>query len=306
MAGPPKLQPARPGLIPPDPDLAEVGGAVDPRVPLTPAKRLRWWLEIVYILTFYGVYTMIRNTQGSLRVGTVHAFNNAKKIIQLERWTGMYHEETIQEWFLSSRWFIRSLNIFYGTGHFVVTAAALIWTYVHLPARYPRMRNTLLATTGLALIGFAFFPLMPPRLMPESYGFVDTLAEYGGSWSFNSGAMKQISNQYAAMPSLHFGWSTWCVISFWPWARNGRLWRKLLLLSYPTMTTFTIMVTGNHFILDAAGGAVVLWAGFTVALIFARFSVVDWWRANAPAAPPRYLRKNRSSDDTGEETDESV
>jgi hypothetical protein len=233
------------------------------------------------------VYTGIRNTQGSARVGELHAFNNAKKVIQLERTLHLYVEESIQEAFLGARWFMRTLNIFYGTGHFVVTIVALVWTYLHLPARYPRMRNTLLITTGMALFGFAFFPLMPPRLMPGSYGFVDGLAEYGGSWSFNSGAMQRISNQYAAMPSLHFGWSAWCAISFWPWAMNGRAWRKVLLLMYPTFTTFTIVVTGNHFWVDAAGGAAVLSIGYGVALWLARTRWLEWWRART-VAPPAY------------------
>ncbi len=284
MVWPRQLQPARRGPIHPDPDLESVGGRVDPKVPDTPAVRLRWWLEIMYIGTFYGIYTLVRNTQGSLRVGKEHAFHNARKVIQAERALHIFHEPAIQKLFLGVHGFVRALNIFYGTGHFVVTLIALIWTYVHLPARYPRMRNTLMFTTGLALFGFAFFPLMPPRLLPRNYRFVDTLAIYGGSWSFNSGTMQRISNQYAAMPSLHFAWATWCVISFWPWAVNGKIWRKVVLVAYPTFTTFTIVVTGNHFFLDAAGGALVLWLGYFGALAFARFSIVDWWRANARAA----------------------
>jgi PAP2 superfamily len=285
MAWPRQLQPARPGRIHPDPDLEAFGGRIDPQVPDTTARRLRWWLEVIYIGGFYGIYTLIRNTQGSLRVGQEHAYHNAEKIIRVERMLGLFHEPRIQQFFLISRPFVRSLNIFYGTGHFLVTLAALIWTYTQLPARYPRMRNTLLLTTGLALIGFAFFPLMPPRLF-EGYGFVDTLAKYGGSWSFNSGTMQRISNQYAAMPSLHFGWSAWCAISFWPWAKNGKLWRKFVLLAYPTLTTFTIVVTGNHYFLDAIGGFVVLWCGYALAMVLARFNIVDWWRANAKAASP--------------------
>ena len=275
------------GLPLPDPDYDQIGGRVDPQAPESHGVRLRWWMEAAYIGVFYAVYTGIRNTQGSARVGELHAFNNAKKIINFERALNVFIEESVQEAFLRVRWFMRALNIFYGTGHFIVTLFALGWTYLHLPARYPRMRNTLLITTGMALFGFAFFPLMPPRLMPASYGFVDGLAEYGGSWSFNSGAMQQISNQYAAMPSLHFGWSAWCAISFWPWAMNGRWWRRVLLLLYPALTMFTIVVTGNHFWIDAAGGAVVLCMGYAVSLWLARTRWLEWWRARA-LAPPAY------------------
>jgi hypothetical protein len=275
------------GLPLPDPEYDALGGRVDPKAPDSRSVRLRWWMEVVYVGVFYAVYTGIRNTQGSARVGTEHAFNNAKRIISAERTLAIYHEEGIQQAFLGNRNVMRGFNIFYGSGHFLITLAALIWTYLHLPARYPRMRNTLLLTTGLALFGFAFFPLMPPRLLPGSYGFVDALDKYGGSWSFNSGAMEKISNQYAAMPSLHFGWSTWCAISFWPWARNGRWWRQALLVGYPTLTTLTIVITGNHFLLDALGGAVVLAVGYYISLWIARSRWMDWWRISA-VAPSAY------------------
>ena len=152
-------------------------------------KHLRWWKEAIYVLAFYGVYSWIRNQFGSESVSYEHAFDNAKEMIQVERWLGLYHEETLQEWFLDDRWFIQFWNLFYGTFHFVVTAGCIVWLFRRFPERYVKWRTTLAATTALALIGFATFPLMPPRLLPETYGFVDTLKDYGGLWSFDDGAM---------------------------------------------------------------------------------------------------------------------
>ena len=115
----------------------------------------------------------------------------------------------------------------------------------------------LLSTTALALIGFSVFPLMPPRLVSDCvspYGgcagfqFVDTLRSVGGLWSFDSGAMSDLSNQYAAMPSLHFGWSMWCCLALYPTFRS-RVIRTLLVL-YPMFTLFAIIVTANHYWLD--------------------------------------------------------
>ncbi|MDQ3107531.1 MAG: phosphatase PAP2 family protein [Actinomycetota bacterium] len=232
--------------------------------------RLRWWREVLYVLAFYVVYSAVRNAgTGADSVG--QAFDNAKDIIRLERLVGLYHEETIQEAFLSQRWFIQAWNVFYGSFHFVVTIGALVWCFRRRPDRYPRWRNTLAATTALALIGFAFYPLMPPRLLPTSYGYVDTLASYGGLWSFDSGTMKAVSNQYAAMPSLHFGWSSWSMFVLWP-ATAGRTWARVLLAAYPAATLFAIIVTANHFWLDAVGGAVVLAAGYGVATLLTRRS----------------------------------
>ena len=224
---------------------------------------LRWYREVAYVLAFYGVYSFIRNQFGSAAVSEQLARGHAYDVIHIERALGLFHEETLQDWFLHWRWFIQFWNLFYGTFHFVVTAFALIWTFRRFPWRYPLWRNTLAITTALALVGFATFPLMPPRLLPAHYSFVDTLRVYGGLWSFDSGAMQKVSNQYAAMPSLHFAWSTWCALVLYPQVK--RPWLKALIVAYPAATLFAIMVTANHFWLDAAGGALILGVGFLLA-----------------------------------------
>jgi hypothetical protein len=227
-------------------------------------RRPRWWREVLYIAAFYGVYTLIRN-RGVATDSVLRAFGNAKDIIAVEEWLGLYFEEGLQDVFLPAEWFISIWNIFYGTAHFVVSAFALIWCFRQMPDRYPRWRNTLAFTTALALFGYALYPLMPPRLLPLTYGFVDTLAEIGGFWSFESSAVKSVSNQYAAMPSLHFGWSLWSALVLWPIAVRRGLWARVLLIAYPSATLFAIIVTANHFWLDAAGGALVLAAGYGAA-----------------------------------------
>jgi hypothetical protein len=132
-------------------------------------------------------------------------------------------------------------------------------------------------TTALALVGFAAFPLLPPRLLDASYGFVDTLARYGGAWSFDSDTMQRVSNQYAAMPSLHFAWSLWSACVLAPACK--RWWTKALAVAYPIVTLFAIVVTANHFFLDAGGGALVFLVGLSVATAYAR------WRAGHKRQP---------------------
>jgi hypothetical protein len=254
--------------------------------------RLRWWRELLYILAFYVVYTAVRNTQGSAAVSAAHARTNAHRIIDIERALGLFQEHRIQDAFLSQRWFIQFWNLFYGTAHFVVTAAALIVMFRTMKNRYPLWRNTLACTTALALIGFATFPLMPPRLLGE-YGFVDTLVHYGGLWSFDSGAMQKISNQYAAMPSLHFAWATWSTLVLLPALR--RPWAKALMIAYPFMTLFAIVVTANHYVLDAVGGAVVLGVGYLIArAITARTARTA--RLRGPAVPADSERREHQHD----------
>jgi len=231
--------------------------------------RLRWWREALYILAFYAVYTGVRNTQGSASVSEEHARHNAHHVISIERALHIFQEHRIQHAFLGHKLFLQFWDVFYGTAHFVVTAAALIVMFRTMKGRYPLWRNTLACTTALALIGFATFPLMPPRLLHE-YGFVDTLQRYGGLWSFDSGAMQKISNQYAAMPSLHFAWSSWSALVLLP--RLRRPWAKVLMVLYPFITLFCIVVTANHYILDAAGGALVLSVGFLLGKAITAFN----------------------------------
>jgi hypothetical protein len=245
---------------------APVAGA-DPEAPGAVRRTLglRWWREVLYILAFYFVYSVVRNMQGSASVSELHAFNHARDIIDLERWLHIYNEEAVQQAFLGYRGFMEFWNLFYGTFHFFVTIGALLWLFRRFPDRYPRWRNALAGTTALALVGFALYPLLPPRLLPPSFGFVDTLRVYGSLWSFDSGAMHKISNQYAAMPSLHFGWSAWCALVLISTVKNPAL--KVLAAIYPLATTFSIVVTGNHYWLDAVGGAAALAAGYGVGLV---------------------------------------
>lgn len=233
--------------------------------------RLHWWVEILVLLALYIIYSGIRNKFGSATVSPDHAFTNARRVIALERNLGLYVEETIQDAFLGYRFFLQIWNVFYGTLHFWITGYALIYLFRKQPARYSLWRNTIIFATLLALIGFSWFPLMPPRLLDScgqfgacaSYGFVDTLASYGGLWSFDSGAMEQISNQYAAMPSLHFAWAMWTFLVLYPHMKHR--WSKVLIAIYPWTTLFAIIVTANHYWLDALGGLVVLGGGYAMA-----------------------------------------
>ena len=133
-------------------------------------------MELLAILVFYVVYSAIRNIHGGA-AAPPHAFDHARQIMSLEHHLGIYHEQTIQQWALHFRPLILFANYYYGSFHFVVTIFAGIFLYRHFSDDYPRFRNTLAITTGLALIGFTLYPLAPPRMFP---GFVDTLLKDPG------------------------------------------------------------------------------------------------------------------------------
>ena len=266
-----------------------------PAPPPATAGRLRWWREVLYVLAFYSVYTLVRN-RGIATDAVAEARRNALEVIELERRMGAFWEEALQDRFLDWTWFVRFWNIFYGTAHFVVTVGALVYLFRRMAHRYPLWRNTLACTTGLALIGYALYPLMPPRLLAAGYGFVDTLEEVGGLWSFESGAVARISNQYAAMPSLHFAWSAWCAFVLLPAVRRPAA--RALVVAYPLATLFAIVVTANHYWLDAAGGAATLGAGYVLGR-----GVTGAREARGRRAAPRRggrLRPHPAAGDPGE------
>jgi hypothetical protein len=229
---------------------------------------LYWWVEVLAILAFYLVYSAIRNANGSHPAG---AFKHAKEIISLEHHLGIFHEATIQKWALHFKPLIITANYLYGSLHFVVTIGVGIWLFRKQSEDYPRFRNTLAVTTGLALIGFSLYPLMPPRLLHLEHlniGFVDTLQKYPTIWSFDSGPAARVSNQYAAMPSVHIAWATWCALAMVP--RLKSTGAKILAASYPFVTLVVIVITANHYVIDAVGGLVILGIGWVVAHRFTR------------------------------------
>ncbi len=227
-------------------------------------------MEILAIVAFYLVYSAIRNTnEGS----TSAAFAHAKQIMDWQHYLGINHEATLQDVALHFKPLIIACNYFYGSLHFVVTAGVGIYLFRKWSDAWPLWRNTLGITTALALIGFILYPLMPPRLLDDhlgfaAYGFEDTLAQYPTFWSFNSGAVSKISNQYAAMPSVHCAWALWCALVLVPRVRER--WAKILAGLYPVLTVIVIVLTGNHYVLDAAGGFAALGIGYLLAKRFTK------------------------------------
>ena len=256
--------------------------------------RLRWWREVLTIAIFYELYSLARNTQGSGSTSPSHAFRNARVVINLERSLGLYHEESIQRLFLAARPVMKLFNVYYGTAHFLVTGGILMWLFMRHPDRYVRWRWTLASTTLLGLVGFLAFPLMPPRLITTVFqvgSYEDTLRTIGGLWNFEEGAIAKLSNQYAAMPSLHFGWSLWCCLAVWPRLRT-RL-ARVLVVAHPVITLTAIVATANHYWLDAVGGAIALLVGWMLGGVLGARAVdrVATWprrptRRATPSAPP--------------------
>lgn len=249
------------GLAAGAPAAPDGGAATDetPAAGAAPGGRRPWpgWLrELVIVATVYACYSLSRNLIPN-QVGT--AQRNARQILDAERLLGLDVELGINLWGAARPWFIVPANYYYATLHLTVTAVVMLWLYRRRQAVYARCRNVLLTMTLMALVCYWLYPLAPPRLMAGAR-YVDTVKEYV-LWGFTpSEDMVALSNQYAAMPSMHVGWSIWVGVVLVRYG-HGRVVRALGV-AYPLVTTFVVMVTANHFILDAV--AAVLF--FVVAL----------------------------------------
>ena len=237
---------------------------------LSDGTTLHWWKQVVAVLVVYGLYELVRN---KTIAGPEIAFQNALRVIDWQQTLGINHELAIQEWSLDWLPVIVFSNYFYGTVYLGATFGIIIWMYRKRSDAYPLWRNTLAIMTTLGLVGFAFFPLMPPRLLDvlgdgQVFGFVDTLVEYPTFWSFDSEAMRTMSNPFAAMPSLHCAWAFWGACALYPRVRTR--WARALTIVYPVVTVYVVVATGNHFFLDAVGGAVIFFVGYGAARVITR------------------------------------
>jgi hypothetical protein len=230
------------------------------RAYLSTPRRPRFVVELALIAVGYWVYSLIRNAVPERQTTAV---DRAWDLLDLERSLHIDIEHSVNHAVNGVTWLIVSMNYYYATLHFVVTIGVLVWLYRFHPGRYRAVRTVLFLTTGLALFGYFFFALAPPRLLPGA-GYIDTVLVHHTWGSMASGDMKNVSNQYAAMPSMHIGWSTWCALAILMFARP--LWVKVLGVLYPVTTLLVIVATGNHFVLDAVGG----WIMLAVALVLQR------------------------------------
>jgi hypothetical protein len=213
----------------------------------------RWWhsrfggllvRELVLVVALLLVYKYARF------LGRDHvdaALHNARDVIGIERGLGVFSEARLQDLVLSDTGLIRFLNVYYLVAHVAVTAAAFVWLYVRHPSTYRRFRNVMVVITLTGMVGHLLVPLAPPRMFPH-LGFVDTAKVFGPASYGGSSPYKGFANQFAAMPSLHFGWAlviAWAVLI----ATKSR-WRYLVIL-HPVITLAAIVLTANHYWLDA-------------------------------------------------------
>ncbi|MEU8972236.1 phosphatase PAP2 family protein [Streptomyces monashensis] len=199
--------------------------------------------ELLLVAGLFLVYKLGRQ----LATGhTAGAFRNAHRVWDLERTLHLPHENAMQSALLHGDTLVHVANTYYATVHFPATLAFLVWLYLRRPAHYIWARQVLAVVTTAALVLPFTFPLAPPRMLAAT-GLIDTARVYGPS-VYGPPSSDHLSNQFAAMPSLHFGWALMVAIGLIVATRSRLRW---LFLLHPLITLVVIVGTANHYWLDA-------------------------------------------------------
>ncbi|MBO3745645.1 phosphatase PAP2 family protein [Streptosporangiaceae bacterium NEAU-GS5] len=215
--------------------------------------RPRLWRELLLVLTFYFAYDLVRwQIQGDRS----EAFSNATRVLRWENATGLDIEHAVNTATAGIAVLEQGANLFYSAFHLIVPVIVLTWIYLKHPEGYLRARRGLMIPTAAALVGYWLFPLAPPRFLP---GYLDTQTTM---WMYDGKLASSMTNQYAAMPSMHVGWALWCGIAIWLHTRV--LLARAIAILYPAITVYVVIATANHYVLDVIAGALLVVAGFLI------------------------------------------
>ena len=240
------------------------------------------WLDLLrqaglFLLAYY-VYGFVR---GLVEGRATTAFQHARELINIERALHFFVEPSVQAWASGSHLVMDVSSWLYINAQTTLLVGGLAYLYLRHNRHFYFVRNMLMVAMVLALVGYTAFPTAPPRLLPE-WGFVDAVAQITGLPAHGS-SIDALFNPYAAVPSMHVAFA---LMMGWPIARLVR-WRvaRIFWFLYPLLILFVIVVTANHFILDAVLGA--LTAGLS-ALVARRLAALrpEAWRFGPTAATP--------------------
>ena len=230
------------------------------------------------LLLFAGAYYLYRIVRGIVDGEVTTAFSHARWIVNLERGLHLFFEPSVQTWTLGKSWLIHTADFTYVNAHFVITTAFLVWLYFWRNDAFYFVRNMFMVAMGLALVLYVVFPTAPPRFLPE-WGFTDTVSDFFGQGASHSASV--LYNPYAAMPSMHVAFALMIGVSG---VRLIKLKMARVFWSlYPLFISFVVIVTANHFWLDAAVGGLVAAAAAYAAAALARARPHAWAFAGAPA-----------------------
>jgi membrane-associated phospholipid phosphatase len=233
------------------------------------------WLDALRQVSLFGLaYLAYRLVRGLVEGNANEAFAHARDLISLERGMHLFVEPSIQTWASGSHVLMVVSSWIYVNAQTSVTVGALVYLYLRHNGSFYFVRNMFMIAMGIALVGYTAFPTAPPRFMPE-WGFVDSVADFAHVHvdSANT-SVSAVTNLYAAVPSMHVAFA---LMIGWTLARLVRTpVARVLWILYPFLMTFVIVVTANHFLLDAMLGALTAGASAYGATWLARARPSVW------------------------------
>jgi hypothetical protein len=247
----------------------------------------RGWLDALrQVSLFAAAYIVYRLVRGLAEGDANAAFAHARDLISIERGMHLFVEPSIQAWASGSHFVMLLASWLYVNAQGSITIGALLYLYVRHNGNFYFVRNMFMIAMAIALVGYTVFPTAPPRFMPE-WGFIDTVSDFTPvNVSHTSASMSALFNPYAAVPSMHVAFA---LMIGWPLALMARTSVvRVLWIVYPFVMTFVIVVTANHFILDAVLGALTAGASAYGASRLARARPGVWQFSTVPS--PRLPR----------------
>jgi hypothetical protein len=237
-----------------------------------PARaRTPLWVEALAVAWLAWVYDAITNL-AHLRLHT--ALVNAHGVLHLEQSLHLDPEFGLDRWLAGHHALGAVLAEYYDNAHWGVTLALLAWLWWRRADLYRPLRNSLVLMNLIGFIVFWRYPVAPPRMLA---GFTDVVSSTDAFGNFHGGALASHANEVAAMPSLHMAWAGWCALALWRLCE--RRWVRALALLYPCVTAFTVVATGNHFLLDLLAGLATL--ALALLVLAAPPRLAHAWRATA-------------------------
>ena len=198
------------------------------------------------------VYDLV-SAQARVRSGAADA--HGRWLLRVEHLSHLSPERTADHWLAGVRWLQAPAAYYYDVAHICVTMAVLVAAFAVRPSAYRRARRALVGINLMGLATFFAYPVTPPRLLPGS-GIVDIVALSHTWFSWESSAkVAARANELASMPSLHAGWAVWVALTVTSMTVH-RGWR-VAAWTHVALTSVVVVVTGNHYLLDIAAGAVV-------------------------------------------------
>jgi hypothetical protein len=242
----------------------------------------RDFFELSLVGVAFLLYFLVR---GSVVDRTGEAFHRAIRIIDLEQKWGFFWEVELQALIMGSKLLIQLFNAIYFWLDFPLIVVVGLWLYFWHRHQYTITRDAILSSGAIALVIYYLFPVAPPRFLP-AFGFVDTMAVFS-NLSYQAQSTQPFVNPYAAVPSLHMGWTVLLMLGIMSATRSKPIWFLAALL--PVAQFAAIVFTGNHFIFDAIIGLVVAFMGLVIAIMLQRFGYVYLrrWLEQEPTARAR-------------------